>query len=147
MRRSVFFIVLGVLSLTNSCITDDMLKPVPPYELLHDNGSKVWIIQEDLDGEKDYAPIHRKDKQTLLFFESGEFFLQKVSDWGSDNLLHGKFVLKSDDVTKEITLALNFENQPGQSFRVVEYQHNRFELEFYHEPSRKLVLVPITKPH
>jgi hypothetical protein len=126
---------------------DNMFKPVPPHELLHDNNSKVWIIQEDLDGEKDYAPYHRKDKHTLLFFETGEFYLQKLSDWGSDNFIHGKYVLKSDEITKEITLAHNFENQPGQTFKVVVYQHNRFELEFIGDNSRRLVLVPITKPH
>ena len=144
------FHVIGLLLFSgciySSCITDELLKPIPPSELLHDNNSKVWIIQEDLEGDKDYAPIKRKDKQTLLFFESGDFYLQKLNDWGSDDFLQGIYTLYTDDKTKEITLRLSFENQPAQLFLVSEYDPSAFQLVFKDEPKRKLLLVPITRP-
>jgi hypothetical protein len=139
-------IPLFLLACTSGCMPDELLKPIPPIELLHDNSSKVWIIQEDLEGEKDFSPIKRKDKQTLVFFEEGDFFLQKISDWGSENYLKGTFSLQSQDDTKKIILKLKFEHQPEQVFELTEYDENRFELIFTDNRKRKFVLVPLTRP-
>lgn len=134
--------------LLSSCISDGRMYPIPPQHLLHDNESKVWLLAEDVNGNKDYTPFKRAKKQTFLFFADGTFFIQQINEWGTDKFDAGNYSFKgSEDESAGYSITLTFRNGDKVAFNVIDYNRNQFILEYKSKPGRKLKLTNLTKPY
>ena len=135
--------------LLSSCISDGRMYPIPPQHLLHDNESKVWLLAEDVDGNKDYTPFKRAKKQTFLFFADGTFFIQQLNEWGTDKFDAGKytFIGAEDESSANYSITLTFRNGDQVPFKVLDYSRNQFVLEYVTQPGRTLKLTNLTKPY
>ncbi len=119
---------------------------IPPGDLLHDNNSKVWMIDQEIQNGKDYSPFKRSKKQTVLFYKDGDFFIQRIDEWGTDSLVKGSFSILGEKGTNQTSLTLDFENGEKVKFRIEEFSKKQFVLQYDSDTSRRLVLSTLTKP-
>lgn len=140
--------IASLFFLLSSCIGDGRLHPIPPQHLLHDNESKVWLLAEDMEGDKDYTPFKRSKKQTFLFFADGTFFIQQLNEWGTDKFDAGKYsFIGNEEESAGYIITLTFRNGDKVGFNVVNYGRNEFVLEYQSKPGRTLKLTNLTKPY
>jgi len=119
---------------------------IPPADLLHDNNSKVWMIDQEIQKEKDFSPFKRSKKQTILFYQDGDFFIQRIDEWGTDSLVKGSFSLLGEKGTDQTNLILDFANGEKIKFIIEEFSKKQFVLQYETDTSRRLVLTTLTKP-
>ncbi|AEA45372.1 hypothetical protein [Fluviicola taffensis] len=74
-------LILSIL-LLSSC-GDTGIEPIDNYILLHDNSSKVWLIDKQLDGDKDYTPLQFEYKDLIVFHESQNAYFHRLKDLGT----------------------------------------------------------------
>ncbi len=49
---------------------------------LHDNSSKVWLVNKMLVGKRDYTPAQEKYKQVIVFHSNNNMYLYILKDIG-----------------------------------------------------------------
>jgi hypothetical protein len=75
--------ILLFLVLFLSACSDTEIEPIDNYILLHDNSSKVWLVDHQLDGDKDYTPLQIKAKEIIVFHQSREAYFHRLKDLGT----------------------------------------------------------------
>lgn len=80
MRLNYLFLLL--ILLLNAC-GDTSLEPIDHYILVHDNSSKVWIVDKQLDGDKDYTPLQIEYKEIIVFHESLNAYFHTLKTLGT----------------------------------------------------------------
>ena len=66
-----------------SACGDTSIAPIDRYILVHDNSSKVWLIDKQLDGEKDYTPLQVEYKEIIVFHESRNAYFHTLKTLGT----------------------------------------------------------------
>lgn len=89
MRLSVFLLLLLIF---NSC-GNTSIEPIDHYILLHDNSSKVWLVDKQLDGDKDYTPLQIEYKEIIVFHESQNAYFYQLKTLGSKRGIKKSFWL------------------------------------------------------
>jgi hypothetical protein len=80
MRLNVVFLFL--ILLVSAC-GDTSIEPIDRYILVHDNSSKVWLIDKQLDGDKDYTPLQIEYKEVIVFHESRNAYFHTLKTLGT----------------------------------------------------------------
>lgn len=80
MKLSLVFLLL--LLIVGAC-GDTSIQPIDHYILLHDNSSKVWLVDKQLDGEKDYTPLQIEYKEIIVFHESRNAYFHTLKTLGT----------------------------------------------------------------
>jgi hypothetical protein len=133
-----YYFILFTLFIS-SCSIGVNLKNVPLGPIFHDNGSKVWMIDEVITKGKNYSPIENADKDVIVFYESGSCMFQPMKSIGDMTGRKGEYSVYSD----EGTLSIFFKNERWD-FKVKRAEENRIELEPLKKSAFKysLVLIP-----
>ncbi len=77
--NGVFLLLLLILS---AC-RDTSIEPIDRYILVHDNSSKVWLVDKQLDGDKDYTPLQIEYKEIIVFHESRNAYFHTLKTLGT----------------------------------------------------------------
>lgn len=75
--------ILSFLLLSLVACTDTEIEPIDHYIFLHDNSSKVWLVDQQLDGDKDYTPLQISAKEIIVFHQSREAYFHRLKDLGT----------------------------------------------------------------
>lgn len=75
------FLTLIVAFLGYSC-GDTSITPIDYYIQIHDNSSKVWLVDQQLEGEKDYTPLQFQYKEIMVFHQSKNVYVYRLLDLG-----------------------------------------------------------------
>lgn len=78
MRLKIVFLIL----LLSAC-KDTSIEPIDRYILVHDNSSKVWLVDKQLDGDKDYTPLQIEYKEIIVFHESRNAYFHTLKTLGT----------------------------------------------------------------
>lgn len=76
------FVFLLLLLIPGAC-GDTSIEPIDHYILIHDNSSKVWLIDKQLDGDKDYTPLQIEYKEIIVFHESRNAYFHILKELGT----------------------------------------------------------------
>lgn len=71
----VFFLLLG-------CTSGTSIRKIDTYIVLHDNSSKVWLVDKLLSNGKDYTPFRFRERQMIVFHESRNAYFYRLSSMG-----------------------------------------------------------------
>ena len=75
------FIYLVVVLLLG-CTSEGSMKKVDSYIFLHDNSSKVWLVDKLLINKNDYTPLRFRYKQMIVFHESRNAYFYRLHEFG-----------------------------------------------------------------
>lgn len=117
------FLVLSILVLCCSCDVGIELERVPFDPVFHDNGSKVWLIDQVITNGKNYAPIENENKDIIVFYDSGVCMFQPLKSLGEREGRKGKFSIFSSDRTLSI-----FFKDERWDFKVIKVSQDEIEL-------------------
>lgn len=93
---------LFTFCLLSSCSTGVELLPVSKEPLLSDLNSKVWIVDQVIKNDTNYAPPINLDKDIFVFYHSGKCLYQPMRTLGETAGRKGEFSLHSDDMNLDI---------------------------------------------
>jgi hypothetical protein len=79
---------------------------LPKDAILHDNGSKVWIVDKILRSQNNFASSKTHEKSILVFYNSNNCLLQPLLSMGSSGARHGSYTLKNNN-----ELTIHFEDE------------------------------------
>jgi hypothetical protein len=129
------FFLLGL----TACSTGVPLKAVPFEPIFHDNGSKVWMVDEVIIKGKNCAPIENADKDVIVFYDSGVCAFQPMKSIGDARGKKGEYAVYSD----EGILSIRFQNERWD-FKIKRIKNTRIELTPLKKSTFKysLVLIP-----
>ncbi len=99
-----FFLVSFFLK---GCANDVDFIALPKETFLHDNGSKVWIIDEIVNSTKNFAPYQLQQKSVIVFYDNNYCIMQPLSTLGKKPLKTGNFELSDDN----LELIVNFRSE------------------------------------
>ena len=71
-----------LLFILSGCDVGIELIEVPKDAILHDNGSKVWLIDEILNSKKNFSTSKMEDKSVLIFYNSYKCVMQPLASMG-----------------------------------------------------------------
>ncbi len=106
--------ILSFLVLFLTACSDTEIEPIDNYILIHDNSSKVWLVDKQLDGDKDYTPLQIEYKEIIVFHQSREAYFHVLKNLGTKSGIKRSFWLdmrknelgfrgEKHDITFEIT--------------------------------------------
>lgn len=96
--------ILLVSFFIKGCGNDVDFIALPKDSILHDNGSKVWIIDEIVNSTKNFAPSKLQQKSVIVFYDNHNCVMQPISSLGKKPLKTGNFELSDDN----LELIINF---------------------------------------
>lgn len=64
------------------CSSGSSMKKIDRYIFLHDNSSKVWLVDKLLLRENDYTPLRFRNKQLIVFHETRNAYFYRIKDIG-----------------------------------------------------------------
>ncbi len=119
------FLLLASLLLLGACVHDSQYKTVEPNYILHDNSSKVWVIDHVYANGKDHSPLSLHYKKMIVFHPTGYCYVHEIKHLGEQA---GKRGMYSLDMSKR-NLDILFKNETWE-----------FHIESFGE--QKIVLSP-----
>jgi len=93
---------LLLILLLGSC-GNTSIEPIDHYILLHDNSSKVWLVDKQLKGDKDFTPLQIEYKEIIVFHESRNAYFHRLKTLGTKQGIKKTFWL--DASKKELGFA------------------------------------------
>jgi hypothetical protein len=114
-----FFIVF----LLFSCVPDFQHKELIPYYILHDNSSKVWIINHLYKNGSDQVPLSVSYKKMIVFHASRNCYVYKLSNIKENQGRKASFFIENEN--KELRLEFNNETW---SFYIQEFSEEKIKL-------------------
>lgn len=88
-----FFKFLCLSLLLSACINEDSLKPIIPEYLIHNNSSKIWLLQKIEAENSILKPVLKENTTTYTFFEDHDFYVQQLIHLGSHEGTKGSYTL------------------------------------------------------
>lgn len=82
-NRLIYFIGTVLALTVFSCGFEPTMKPVDPYIFLHDNSSKVWLVEKLLINNNDYTPFRFQHKQLIVFHETRNAYFYRLKNFGT----------------------------------------------------------------
>jgi hypothetical protein len=76
------YLILLLILILSAC-GDTSIEPIDRYILVHDNSSKVWLIDKQLDGDKDYTPLQIEYKEIIVFHETRNAYFHTLKTLGT----------------------------------------------------------------
>jgi hypothetical protein len=78
-RIGIAFLVVLLLT---GCVSESSMKKLDPYIFLHDNSSKVWLVDKLLIHKNDYTPMQFRYKQLIVFHQSRNAYFYRLHEFG-----------------------------------------------------------------
>jgi hypothetical protein len=97
--------VLFVFFLINCSNT--VLEPVNLTSFFNDDSSKIWVLNHPKTKMNGINSVELTEKLAMIFYNSGNVILQKISDLGSKQLTRGTFFVNSKQQLLEINFKKN----------------------------------------
>lgn len=72
----------ALLLIVVGCSSGASLKKIDDYIFLHDNSSKVWLVDKLLINQNDYTPMRFRFKQVIVFHESRNAYFYRINEMG-----------------------------------------------------------------
>lgn len=98
MKKLLFLLAIGL----SGCASNAEMKGVHYDYLLNDGNSKVWMIEQMIVDKSNISSQMNRDKELLIFFQSGSFQYIPVKQLGHKAGRTGDYFLDSED--KELKL-------------------------------------------
>lgn len=76
--QKLFFLPFLLLSI--GCASKSSMKKIDPYIFLHDNSSKVWLVNKMLINKHDYTPVRMPFKEVIIFHSTRNCYFNKLKD-------------------------------------------------------------------
>lgn len=64
------------------CVSESSMKRLDPYIFLHDNSSKVWLVDKLLINKNDYTPVQFRYRQLIVFHRSRNAYFYRLHEFG-----------------------------------------------------------------
>ena len=90
-----------ILTAVVSCNVDTVKVQIQPYELIHDNGSKVWLLKHQIINGRETIPSNRADRWVMVFYRDRTFVLSTLATFGEFSKLRGRFSISEDVIISE----------------------------------------------
>lgn len=81
------------LLLLAGCSSDDSMKKIDRYIFLHDNSSKVWMVDKLMLNKNDYTPLRFRNRQLVVFHKSRNAYFYRIHELGDKQGLKTYFWL------------------------------------------------------
>jgi hypothetical protein len=78
------------------CESDFQWEAIDVSPTLHDNSSKVWIIDKEITKTGNKAPLRNADKHVIVFLNSGKWYVQPMNRLGEIPWKKGQFLVDSE---------------------------------------------------
>lgn len=98
MTNWIASVVLGFVLV--GCTWNSTIDAIDHRILLHDNSSKVWLVDKMLIGKRDYTPLAFEYHELIVFHKSNQAYFYKMNELGKSPGKHMPFWL--DEEKKEI---------------------------------------------
>ncbi len=112
-----------IVFLLFSCVPDFQHKELVPYYILHDNSSKVWIINHLYKDGVDQIPLSVSYKNMIVFHDTGNCYIYKLKNINENQGRKASFFIENDN--KELRLEFNNETW---SFYIQEFNEEKIKL-------------------
>lgn len=133
------YTLVAALFFICSCSSNADLIPINKQAILTDNGSKVWLVDQVIIGNKNFASMINTEKDLIIFYENGHCCYQSMRNLGDFPAKRGEFSFYSEDST----LLINFKNEAWYfKFRQVSEDTIALVPEKKSALKYKLILVP-----
>ncbi len=96
MIKRISVIVIALL-LVSACWEESSKRTISGTIFIHDNSSKVWLIQKCYKNGKDVAEPLLQNKDMVIFHESGMAYFYKVKNLGDKRGVKMNYWLKKDN--------------------------------------------------
>ncbi len=120
------FIIISIL--LSSCSAEYELNEIDYSVLFHDNNSKVWLIDEINRGDKNYAPLVRKQRDIIIFYKPNRVVLTNLNEIAYSKGNKANFTINSNEKIIEV----NFEK-------------TKWKYHFESIEDQKIILKPFAK--
>lgn len=144
MKKLFVIITLVVLQ---GCIAKSNLKPIVPGYVIHSNSSKIWLVDEIIESNKNLAPLLKERKTTFTFFEDNTIFIQPLGKLGTHVGEKGSYSFSFEPKVQDTLLAIYLENKEQIKFQVKRITDKKMDLIFTaDEVSQEWRLISYPKP-
>ena len=92
-------LLLLLLSSFTSCESSFEKVSLHPYELFHDNSSKVWVLDSQFENNIDKTPLNKLQKWVIIFFDDRTFSLTTLEKFAQYTPYQGKFIISENNDT------------------------------------------------
>lgn len=99
------FVSLGLF--IGACSSNAELIAVNKRSILTDNNSKIWMVDQVIIGNRNFAPKLNTEKDVIIFYENGHCSYQSMRNLGDYPAKKGEFSMYSEDST----LLINFHSE------------------------------------
>lgn len=99
------FVSLGLF--IGACSSNAELIAVNKRSILTDNNSKIWMVDQVIIGNRNFAPKLNTEKDVIIFYENGHCSYQSMRNLGDYPAKKGEFSMYSEDNT----LLINFHSE------------------------------------
>lgn len=99
------FVSLGLF--IGACSSNAELIAVNKRSILTDNSSKIWMVDQVIIGNRNFAPKLNTEKDVIIFYENGHCSYQSMRNLGDYPAKKGEFSMYSEDST----LLINFHSE------------------------------------
>jgi hypothetical protein len=89
MKRAACIAILLLVAAACGGRSSQML--VEPYIFLHDNSSKVWLVEKLAQGNRDYTPLKFENRQMIIFHENHRAYFYRISEFGKKGGIRSNF--------------------------------------------------------
>lgn len=102
---------------------------IAPFELLHDNGAKVWLLKSQLVNGVEKIPTDRSERWTLVFYKDHSFVINKLKSFGNWSYQQGAFSFNENIDT----IIYKWQNGDVFKHRLIDFNNTSFKTLFLHE--------------
>ncbi len=113
-------ILLLLITVMSGCKVDAVKVDIIPYELIHDNSSKVWLLKHQIVNGKETVPKNRMDRWVIVFYRDNSFVLSDLKDFGKFSAYQGRFSVSNNPKT----LTLYWETGDIFKYNLTEVSHS-----------------------
>jgi hypothetical protein len=99
------FVSLGLF--ISACSSNAELIAVNKRSILTDNNSKIWMVDQVIIGNRNFAPKLNTEKDVIIFYENGHCSYQSMRNLGDYPAKKGEYSMYSEDNT----LLINFHSE------------------------------------
>ncbi len=104
--RLFAFLILTLFFIFSACENGIDFNVFPKDAILHDNGSKVWIVDKILRSQKNFTSSKTHEKSIFVFYNSNNCLLQPLLSMGSVEGKRGSYILRNNN-----ELTIQFEDE------------------------------------
>lgn len=124
------------------CGNDSSAIKIRINSLLHDDSSKVWMVEKELVNGKEQAPDNINFRTVIVFYEDSKFAEQPLNTLGNRPPKYGTF-----DVGSQNEIISFFQERKETVFLIESYSKERIVLKSIEKTGEKieLHLIPLPK--